>query len=202
MDRLSGENDEFSFDDNGLQDAFLLSSWQTSGDSKNDTDDHLRSKCDAITPERDAYESTKIAIGQGKSYWRGSVADESINISYGVPPGSGTVIKTEGTKRSIPNDKKESTRNADKADKLDPSVFRIYKEKETTEYVEQMLAISWEGVRTKKAKFKLKSILCTDSPLTLATVLETCCEKISWKYFILVTVGILFIMPSAGKINK
>lgn len=206
MDRLSTENDEFGFDDNGLLNEFLLASRQEKIVSS-----ECICHCDVIPSGRDEDKATKVGFDERKSYWIAPFDDERGTTSFGEPSGSVSVINdnehTEYT-QALPNDRKDSKGSTGLTDNLDLPVCHIFK-KEGAENVYGTRSIRWGEVETTEAKFRSGRsskdrgfrTSSTDSEIlsSLACLWATSFAMTSWKLSVSLTVGILLQMPYVGK---
>src|SRR6218665_2046658 len=183
MDRTYTEQDEFSFDDNGLQNIFLLVSRQeiVSSECINEgaLDDPNLSHCDAITPRRYENKVTKIDFDEIESHESAHTVSNYRRDSHGC---AGRKYNSE-----IPfchSVKKEG------AEKVDGRSNLRAEEAREAKFISGRSAKDG-GCQTCSGDQELLSLLASFWAASIAMLYS--------KFLVPLAVGILFLMPSAGK---
>lgn len=199
---------ENGFDDNGLQHAFLLTSWPENASSdgiiENDTKDCQPSHSHTIPTRGAEEESTEIAAGEIKSDKAVPLNDEGgliSAVSFINDKENGQLIRS--TKHQ-----KVSKRSKGQKHNLIVPVCDTTK-KEEAENDGERAEIRAKEVEGKDANFRsersakdggsLKSITNLDINSSLAYFWAIAWAKISFQFSASLAIGILLLMPSVGK---
>lgn len=208
MDCKSAGNNENDFDDNGLQHAFLLASWQetTSSDdiSQEDADDAQVVEGDTVQIRRGDVESTEIAMGKTYPYKAVALSNEGGTSSVGLPPET----TDEENRQLRPEVQKDAKRGKDRKDNLKVAACHIIK-KEGDENVDGRTEIRSREVEANEAKVRsgrsakdggcLKGVTGLDIHSSLAYFFALVYAKISCQFSTSLAIGILILMPCVGK---
>lgn len=211
MDRLSTADEEFSFDDNGLQNVFQPESRQENlvpSDCPSESARGNTKPSETTTTIRDEATAKKIGFGQREPCGTVAFGDKNGTTSRGEPPGIVGATSANESAQTVPNDRKDSLRSTGSKDNLHLNVCHHF-EKEEAENANGNAVRPQEVEATcKLAKSRTGrsakdgGCLTSDGDLDMLSLLASFCTTflatISW-HSVSLTIGILILLPSAGK---